>query len=184
MKRIIYVPLLLLLVTILIGSCTSRKKDANAITAPAADTLGLAEFQRWKMENEIRAQVKAEQELIDEKEAKSTYVAAPVVSAKKNSSGTRSTSSRSGKTYRSGGYNQGSAGTVAQPSQAPRKKGMSHTAKGAIVGAASGAVIGAVANKKDRVGGGVVGGVVGAATGAGIGILVDKKERKREQNLY
>lgn len=156
-------------VAVFIFSCTSRKKDSDTVAVPAQDTLGLAEYQRWKMETEIRERIEAEKEL----EEKTTV--APV---RKSSA---SSSSRSNRVYRSSGSGNASSGSGNAANQAtvPQRRGMSHTAKGAIVGAASGAVIGAVANKNNRLGGGVVGGVIGAATGAGVGAIVDKKERQR-----
>ncbi|GAB3432806.1 YMGG-like glycine zipper-containing protein [Niabella aquatica] len=180
MKKVNVLSIMALLITILITvSCTSRKKDADAGPMQGQDTLGLAEYQKWKMEAEIRERIAAENELKEEEKA--ATVAAAAGSRKKVSS-SRSSSSRSHTTYTSSGSNRGSAGSgnASVPAQqAPQRKGMSHTAKGAIVGAASGAVIGAIANKNNRVGGGVVGGVIGAATGAGVGAIVDKKEKQK-----
>ncbi len=170
-------PFAVLAIVIFMVACTNTKKeDASVSTIPNQDTIGLAEYQRWKMENEIKEQIQNEKD-----QQAAAVTAAPA--SRKSTSTARTSSSRSSSgsgTYSSGSSSSGSSnsGTVAQPQQQQRK-GMSHTAKGAIVGAASGAVIGAVANKKDRLGGGVVGGVIGAATGAGVGAIVDKKERQR-----
>lgn len=169
--------MLVVAIVLFLAACTGRKKDENASAIPVQDTLGLAEYQKWKMENELRERMEAEDR---EREAQNV-VAAPV----RKTSSARSSSSRSSGTYRSSGSRSGSSsgsqGTASYPAQAPvrQRKGISHTAKGAIVGGVSGAVIGAVANKKNRVGGGVVGGVIGAATGAGVGAIVDKRQRER-----
>ena len=60
------------------------------------------------------------------------------------------------------------------------KHGMSHKAKGTIVGAGSGAIIGGVANGGK---GAVVGGVIGAGTGYLIGRHVDKKHPSRKTKV-
>ena len=56
----------------------------------------------------------------------------------------------------------------------PRKKGMSHAAKDAIIGGVGGAIVGAVVSK-NKVKGAVIGGVVGGAGGYIIGRKKDKK---------
>ncbi|MBO9595746.1 MAG: glycine zipper family protein [Niabella sp.] len=179
MKRIM--PFAVIAIMILVVACRNTKKEDNAGAIPVQDTLGLAEYQKWKMENEVRNRLQQEQQL------ENAGAVAPAATSRSSASSSRSSSRSSssrGTTYRSGGnggdYSSGSSGTVAQAPAPQRKKGMSHTAKGAIVGAASGAIIGAVANRKNRLGGGVVGGVIGAATGAGVGAIVDKKQRQRD----
>lgn len=182
MKIINTLPLTALLFAVLLTACTQTKRDSsNEPGISVTDTLGLAEFQRWKMESEIRERIRIENEM--------AAVAAPARSytpAKSSSSRSYATSSRRSSNMRSssGNRNYSSNGGYATTSrqQQPARKKWSHTAKGAVVGGASGAIIGAVANKKNRLGGGVVGAVVGAATGAGIGAIVDKRERQR--NYY
>ena len=61
-----------------------------------------------------------------------------------------------------------------------KKKGWSHRAKGAAVGAGSGAIIGAIANKNNRGVGAIVGGLIGAASGYVIGNEVDRKKAKNQ----
>ncbi|SDD36733.1 YMGG-like glycine zipper-containing protein [Niabella drilacis] len=177
MKKII--PFAVIAIMILAVACRNTKKEDSTGAIPVQDTLGLAEYQKWKMENEVRNRLQQEQQM----ENTAAPAAAARSSASSSRSSSRSSSSR-GTTYRSGGgdgnYESGSSGTVAQAPAPQKRKGMSHTAKGAIVGAASGAIIGAVANRKNRLGGGVVGGVIGAATGAGVGAIVDKKQRQRD----
>lgn len=63
-----------------------------------------------------------------------------------------------------------------------KKKKLSNTAKGAIIGAGVGAVTGAVVAKKKGQGA-IIGGVVGAGTGAGVGAIIDKKQ-KEEPKIY
>ncbi len=66
-------------------------------------------------------------------------------------------------------------------SQAAKKKGWSHTAKGAVVGAGTGAVTGAIINHNDRAKGAVIGAVIGAGVGAGTGLIVDKSVKKKRK---
>ena len=61
-----------------------------------------------------------------------------------------------------------------------KKKGWSHTAKGAVVGAGTGAVTGAIINKK-RGQGAIVGTLIGAGVGAGTGAIVDAQKKKKNQ---
>jgi outer membrane lipoprotein SlyB len=62
--------------------------------------------------------------------------------------------------------------------EAPKKKGWSKTAKGAVIGGVAGAVGGAVINKRNPGAGAVIGGVLGAGTGAVIGNVLDKKDKR------
>jgi hypothetical protein len=57
-------------------------------------------------------------------------------------------------------------------SESPKKKGMSKTTKGALIGAGAGIIGGAVtgaAVSKDKGKGAVVGGIIGGAVGSGVG---------------
>ena len=67
------------------------------------------------------------------------------------------------------------SGQVATAPVKAKKKGWSHRARGAVVGAGAGAVTGAIINKNNRGAGAVIGAVVGAAGGYIIGNEVDKK---------
>ena len=58
-----------------------------------------------------------------------------------------------------------------------KRKGMSNTAKGALIGAGVGAATGAVVSKKKGTGA-VIGGLAGAAVGAGTGAIIDDKKNK------
>ena len=63
--------------------------------------------------------------------------------------------------------------TYSQP-QAARKKGWSHAAKGAAIGAGAGAITGVLIDKKDARGA-IIGGVLGAGTGYVIGRAKDRR---------
>lgn len=66
---------------------------------------------------------------------------------------------------------------TAQP-EVKKRKGMSNTAKGALIGAGVGAATGAVVSKKKGAGA-VIGGLAGAAVGAGTGAIIDDKKNKQ-----
>lgn len=67
------------------------------------------------------------------------------------------------------------------PSTPRKKKGLNHTAKGAIVGAGAGAITGAIVRKEDRAKGALIGSVIGAGVGAGTGAIVDAQKKKSER---
>jgi hypothetical protein len=60
---------------------------------------------------------------------------------------------------------------------APKKKGWSSTAKGAVIGAGVGAVTGAIISQKKGEGA-IIGGLAGAGVGAGTGAIIDGKKKK------
>lgn len=66
--------------------------------------------------------------------------------------------------------------TAKEEPEVAEKKGMSKTAKGAIIGGAAGAVGGAIISKKKG-----VGAVVGAATGAAAGAIIGKQQDKKDK---
>lgn len=142
----------LLIATLAVGitACNTqtRPDDRTAGAVRYADTAGFAEFQKWRMMNELK-----------ETEAyynRQQQAAAPVAR--------RTTTTRS------------SSGTAPASSGTTAKKGWSKAAKGAAIGTATGAVAGAIINKRNRAVGGVLGGVVGAGVGYVIGRDMDKKD--------
>ncbi|WP_130736648.1 YMGG-like glycine zipper-containing protein [Flavobacterium sp. J27] len=60
---------------------------------------------------------------------------------------------------------------------APERKGMSNTAKGALIGAGVGAATGAIVSDKKGTGA-IIGGLAGAGVGAGTGAIIDDKKKK------
>ncbi|RPD41738.1 glycine zipper domain-containing protein [Chitinophaga barathri] len=89
--------------------------------------------------------------------------------------------SRAGRNVSSGGNDVAAApvnNTTATPAPA-KKKGWSHTAKGAVVGAGAGAITGAIVNK-DRLKGAAIGTIIGAGVGAGTGAIVDHQKKKKQ----
>ena len=141
----------------------STQQPQNTVLA---DTMGLAEYQAWKSQNE----------LADFREYQQFKAQGIATTPQRNySSSSRSTSSKSSSANR--GTSTRSSGSGNSTASAPaRKKGWSKAAKGAAIGAGTGAVIGAVVNKRNRAVGAVIGAVGGGAVGYGIGRSKDKKD--------
>ena len=59
---------------------------------------------------------------------------------------------------------------------APKRKGWSNTAKGAVIGAGVGAATGAIVSKKKGTGA-IIGGLAGAGVGAGAGAIIDGNKK-------
>ena len=165
---------------VIMASCSQNnpRPEAETKTLTPVDTAGLAQFQAWKAQNELavaQQQVAAEEEPVKEVvRERVVYVNEP-----RRTTRSRSTRSSSGTASNSNGSTgSAGAGTSAGTETAPaeEKKGMSKSAKGAIIGGAGGAVAGAVINKRNRAVGAVIGGVVGGAVGYGIGKSKDKKD--------
>ena len=102
----------------------------------------------------------------------------------KNTSHKRPAASHSGNSYEA--PNTVAAENNTAPAPAPvaqKKKGWSHTAKGAVVGAGAGAITGAIVNP-DRVKGAAIGTLIGAGVGAGTGAIVDHAKKKKAARQY
>lgn len=138
-------------IAVLFAAC---KSGTSTTPVSTEDTVGFAAFKQLKLQQE--------QEAAAALYAKS--MAANITVAKKNSSTSGTMSSTS--------TNNAKVET--------RKKGMSKSAKYAIIGGTGGAVLGAVINKRNRVAGGVIGGVLGGGLGYGIGRKQDKKDGRIE----
>lgn len=202
MKKILLFLSFALILTIVFTACTSTPKTdelaaaalkEQATAATNSDTLGLAQFQAWKAQNEL-ADVedfnKPEQEAVaPQKTTKKSYkgpvkAAAPKVvyvptPAPQQAPAPTTTSNTPNESENVGSGTSESEGTAQAP--APEvKKGVSKSVKGAVIGGVVGAVGGAVINKNNRVAGAVIGGVIGAAGGYGIGRGMDKKDGRIE----
>lgn len=71
--------------------------------------------------------------------------------------------------------------TTSTPAKVYKKKRkISRTAEGALIGAGVGAISGAIIDKGNRGKGAIIGGVIGAGVGAGTGAVLDKKAKKKE----
>lgn len=168
-------------------ACTTTPKEEAAV-APSVgiqlpaynpDTVGLAQYQQWKAQNEIAAR-----QPVAEQPVKVVYVqAAPVAKATRKTAPKRSTApkatapaSKSGNQSAPANDGVAIADESANEAKAPEKEGWSKAAKGTAIGAGAGAAAGAVIAKNNRVLGGVIGGVVGGAVGYGVGRKMDKKD--------
>lgn len=157
MKKVLPIIALVAAVSILMASCSRNPAPAETKALSYEDTVGLAQFQAWKAENE-RLDASEYQHAVQ----RTTVPATPARKA------VRKTSNN---------YGSGSMNSVSQnQAKTTEKKGWSKAAKGAAIGGGAGAVAGAVLVKKNRVAGGVVGGVVGAGIGYLIGRSKDKKD--------
>lgn len=159
MKRIFYTLSIVTLFAVLLTACNNKPatslEDVKGLSH--ADTVGLAEFQDWKMQNE---RIKAVEAYKQQEYAKQAV--ARTTTTRRSTAGQTQTGSMS-----SGTENQ--AKTV-------EKKGWSKAAKGAAIGAGSGAILGAVIHKRNRAVGAAIGGVLGGGVGYGIGRSKDKKD--------
>ncbi|GAB4093576.1 putative periplasmic lipoprotein [Flaviaesturariibacter terrae] len=166
MKKIF--PALCALMTL--AACNSNPTAKTGTT----DTTGLAAYQQQGLQNiALRA------ELDSTEKAKSAVPAAQQVRyVTQHRTSSTSSSSRGGATgtTSSSGSTGSNSGTAAAPA---KKKGISKTAKGAIIGGVAGAAGGALINKKNRGVGAVVGGLIGAGAGAVIGSTQDRKDGRQ-----
>ncbi len=168
----------------MMAACTSSPTTTSIPLEQApVDTIGLAQFQNWKAQNELvdanDYNMPAEYAAVPLKHESTK----PAVTKQRRAKTIASTPKRvSGSSSGSVGHESGSSdGTVmgsesSNTAKAPGKKRISKAAKGAVIGAAGGAVAGAVINKNNRVVGAVIGAVVGAGGGYVVGRKMDKKD--------
>ncbi|MCU7547904.1 glycine zipper domain-containing protein [Chitinophagaceae bacterium LB-8] len=174
-------------IAVVFAACSNNPKTDAAspaveqVQAVKPDTSGLAEYQMWKLQQQIAEIQTPEKATVQYaaaapvKKAKKTYhpAAKPVAKpAEQHSESNTSVSENSNSNTGAGSIGSESTNTA----EAPAKKGWSKSAKGAVIGGATGAAAGAVINKKNRVMGAVIGGVLGAGGGYVIGRDMDKKD--------
>jgi hypothetical protein len=154
MKKFLLISALTAITALMIvGFASCGNKSAEAKSLSYQDTVGLSQFQAWKMMNERVS--------IEETFGNKVAEPAPVVKRRATTSQPKSVVMNSSSTHEA---------------KVAKKKGWSKAAKYAVIGGGSGAVLGAVINKKDRVKGGVVGGVVLGGLGYIIGRSQDRKD--------
>lgn len=152
MKKILSILSIVAVAAIFLAACnTNPKTAAETKTLTYEDTVGLAQFQAWKAQNE---------------RINPMYAATAPAPARKAATRSRSTASRSGNM----------SSTSSNQAKTVQKKGWSKSAKYAVIGGAAGGVAGAVINKRNRAVGAVVGAVIGAGGGYVIGRSQDKKD--------
>jgi hypothetical protein len=157
MKKLLPILGILALFTVTIVACNNKPvaTAADSKVLSYSDTLGLAQFQSWKMQNERLDPNQYYQQAVQRTPVRTT---APRRSSSSN-------------------YGSGSMNSMSQNNaRVAQKKGWSKAAKAAVIGGGGGAIAGAVINKKNRVAGGVIGGIVGAGIGYIIGHSQDKKD--------
>lgn len=164
MKNLLPLLSILIIAATVMVACNSKPQaDANTGKVMTyTDTLGLADFQKWKTLNELK-----DPSVYYAQGNEAAYH--PVKAATRSSVPAR----KSTKTYSSS--KSGSMNSVAQYPAKSMKKGWSRRAKGAVIGGGGGAILGAVINKNNRLVGGAIGGAVGAGLGYVIGNELDKK---------
>ena len=163
MKRIFTILSVVALAAVLMTACTSNTKADTAQAVKFEDTVGLAQFQEWKAQNE---------RIDPYTYAAGVPVAAPVkkAAAKPRATTTRRTSTSSGSMN----------STSTNAAKTVEKKGWSKTAKYAVIGGVAGGAAGAIINKRNRAVGAVVGAVIGAGGGYVLGRTQDKKDGRIE----
>ena len=153
MKKFLLISVLTAITALMIVGFAACNNKPEVKSIAYQDTVGLAQFQAWKVMNERVS--------IEETFGNQEAIAAPVVKRKTTSTRPKTVAMNSSSTHEA---------------KVAKKKGWSKAAKYAVIGGGSGAVLGAVINKKDRVKGGVVGGVVLGGLGYIIGRSQDKKD--------
>jgi hypothetical protein len=162
MKKLLPILSILFVSAILISACNSNPSvESNAgKVLTYTDTAGLADFQKWKVQNELKDPA------VYYEVGSVASTTQPIKKATKSHSSVQRTSNTSGRSLNS----------VSQyPAKTTVKKGWSRKAKGAVIGGGGGAILGAVINKNNRVVGGAIGGALGAGIGYVIGNELDKK---------
>jgi hypothetical protein len=148
MKKVLFIIAVLATAIVVMSAC-NRSKVADTNQISFGDTVGLAQFQQWKMQNET-LEPTAYQQAVASAPRKTV--------ARRTSNSTR--------------------GTMSTPTtnQAKVKKGWSKSAKYGVIGGAAGGVLGAVIDKKHPVRGAIIGVIVGGGAGYGIGRGQDRKD--------
>ncbi len=151
MKKFLLFTVIAATIVVAMTACGSKSPEVKGVAYE--DTVGLAQFQAWKVMNERVS--------IEETFGNQQVAATPAVTKRYTKPVTKTVVMNSSST---------------NEAKVAKKKGWSKAAKYAVIGGGSGAVLGAVINKKDRVKGGVVGTVVLGGLGYILGRSQDKKD--------
>jgi hypothetical protein len=161
MKKLLPLLSILIIAVIVIAACNSKPQTDtnNGKVLTYTDTTGLADFQKWKTQNELKDPT------VYYSQGNEVVASQPVKKVTRTFTPARSASK------------SGSMNSVAQyPAKTSVKKGWSRKAKGAVIGGGGGAILGAVINKNNRLVGGAIGGAIGAGLGYVIGNELDRKK--------
>jgi hypothetical protein len=163
MKKLLPILSIFFITAILISACSNKPAvdPSSGKVLTYVDTVGLADFQKWKTQNELKDPA------VYYQQGSEVSTSQPVRRSTKAYSTVQRTSNSS---------NSGTLNSVSQyPAKTTVKKGWSRKAKGAAIGGGGGAILGAVINKNNRLVGGAIGGALGAGIGYVIGNELDKK---------
>jgi hypothetical protein len=167
MKKLLPISIIAIVAAVVMIACNRKPQtDANGKVLTYTDTIGLADFQKWKAQNELadpRVYYNQGNEVASNQPTRTIVKYVPVKTSTTHRSTTRASSS------------SGSMNSVSQYPAKTLKKGWSRKAKGAVIGGGGGAILGAVINKNNRLVGGALGGALGAGIGYVIGNELDKK---------
>ena len=170
MKKLIPIFSILIVAAVIIAASIDKSQTGANTGKPLTytDTTGLADFQKWKAQNELKdptVYYNQGNEMLTAQPA--TKIITKYVPVHRSTTMHR----RSG--------NSGSMNSVAQyPAKTSVKKGWSRRAKGALIGGGGGAILGAVIGKHNRLASGAIGGALGAGLGYVIGNELDRKHRR------
>ena len=166
MKKLLPISIIAILAAVFMIACNRQPQaNANGKVLTYTDTVGLADFQKWKAQNELAdptVYYKQGNEIASNRPTRTIVKYVPVKSSTAHRSASRS-------------YSSGSMNSVSQYPAKTLKKGWSRKAKGAVIGGGGGAILGAVINKNNRLLGGALGGALGAGVGYVIGNELDRK---------
>ena len=157
MKKLLPLLAICILTALVFTACQSKSQAGlnNGQGITYTDTVGLAEFQKWKTLNELK-----DPSVFYQQGSEPIYTASAKKPARSYVPANKSVSLNSEGQY---------------PSKTSVKKGWSRKAKGAVIGGGSGAIIGALINKNNRLVGGALGGALGAGVGYIVGNELDRK---------
>jgi hypothetical protein len=165
MKKLLPISIIAIIAAVVMIACNRRPEtDANGKVLTHTDTLGLADFQKWKAQNELKDPTVYYNQGNEIASNQPTRTIVKYVPVRRSSAHSTSRS-----------YNSGSMNSVSQYPAKSLKRGWSRKAKGAVIGGGSGAILGAVISKNNRLVGGALGGALGAGLGYVIGNELDGK---------
>ena len=151
MKRLLPFLAISILTAFVFTACQSKLQTD---TSNYTDTVGLAEFQKWKTLNELKNP--------------------GIYYQQGNEPALTTSASKSARSYTpANNVSMNSEGQYAARTSV--KKGWSRKAKGAVIGGGGGAIFGALIDKNNR----LVGGALGGAVGAGVGYIVGNELDRR-----
>jgi len=157
MKKLLPFLAISILTAVVFTACQSKSQadPNNGQVLTYTDTVGLAQFQKWKSFNELK-----DPSVYYQQGSEATSTASTKKRARSYVPANKSVSLNSEGQY---------------PSKTSVKKGWSRKAKGAVIGGGGGAIIGALIDKNSRLVGGALGGAVGAGVGYIVGNELDRK---------